>query len=212
MGAKQIRGYYYEFIAACEMKYFSQNYYAEVNTPYIKKASNLNRLLGYWNIYEQFFPLNTLRRTIGYKIDENGKSNPIFDTDEELTTDEMERVEITDKEYWAKYHKDLIERYTDEYVQIAQYSDKIFEHCVMPCIAQFFDTPRKEYLTPLTDFYAHYWNDGKPINLPYVRKCRLIPLLFNSVLHRRRIAMWRRGVLIYSIPKWLYPIVDRFIH
>lgn len=212
LGAKQIRGYYFEFIAACEMKYFSQNYYAEVNTPYINKASNLNRLLGCWNIYEQFFSLNTLRRTIGYKIDENGKANPIFDTEEELATDEMDRVVIKEKEYWAVHHKELIERYADEYIQIAQYSNKIFEHYVMPCVSGFFETPVKEYLTPLLGFYAHYWNDGKPVVLPYVRKCSLTNLFLDSVLHRRRVAMWRRGMLVYSVPEWLYPIVDRVIH
>ena len=212
IGAKPIRGYYFEFIAASELKYFSQDYYTEVNTPYIKAGYNLGRLLGAWNIYEQYFPLNTLKRTIGYSISSEGICSPDFDVDEELETNEMERVEIKDKAYWAEMHKTIMLQYVEEYCTIAKYSDKIFENCAMPCLAKFFETPQKNYLTPLLDFYAHHWNGKENIVLPYIKKCSTAKLLFDAILRKKRDSMWRRGTLIYSIPNWLYPIVDKIIH
>lgn len=209
--ALPIRGYYFETLYVENYDYFSQNCYSEVRTMYLKESQNLQRLLGCWNIYEQFFPLNTLRRTIGYSIGKDGCASPVFDTEQELNTDEMERVVMGNKEFWSKIHTDLIERYVQEYKLIACYSDKIFENCTMPCISQFFETPKKDYLIPLTDFYAHYWNNGKPILLPYIKKCNLVSIVINSLL-RKRTAMWRRGMLIYSIPEWLYPFVDKLIH
>lgn len=207
-----VRGYYFEMFYMNSVQYFSQDYYTEANNLYVKCAVNLGRLLGAWNIYEQFFPLNTLKRTVGYSVSQNRICSPIFDAEEELETDEMERVEIKDKAYWAEVHRNIILQYTDEYCRIAHYSDKIFENCAIPCLAKFFETPQREYLIPLTDFYAHFWNNGKPIVLPYVQKCSPICLFINSIFHLKRTSMWRRGTLLYSIPRWLYQIVDKIIH
>lgn len=208
-GAKQVRGYYFELSAFGDMQYFSQDYYVEVNGYYIKSAKKLGRLLDYWNIYEQFFPLNTLHRTIDYAIGADGIAYPIFDTEDESKSIRLDCCEVKNLTYWAEVHKRIIMQYVEAYLPIARYSDKIFEECVMSCIGSFFDTPHSYYLLPLTDFYAYYSKGEVAVILPYVKKCNMLELLrFN----KERKAIWKRGSLIYSIPNWLYAIVDKIIH
>ena len=86
IGCLPIKGYYFEMFCTKDDSFLRQNYYSEINSLYISNIRTLNRLLSRWNIYEQFFPLNTLKRTIDYYIDSKGIAHPVFDSENEEQT------------------------------------------------------------------------------------------------------------------------------
>lgn len=203
-GFLPVRGYYFEMFASRKNQYLSMDYYTEVNTMY----SNHHRLLEYGIIYEDFFSLNMLRRTIGYKNQED-RVAPVFDTEDEKETDIIEKASINRRDYWYENHKTLILSYTDWYLRLASaYSDKVFEQVAMPTLIEFFTHPKKQYLMALEGIEMHKWDNDRIVSASFIERKGIVSLLQT----RARDTYWKRGTWCLSLPQWLFDILFSLTH
>lgn len=191
-GYSPVYGYYFEMFTTKKIEYFNE-YYCEVNGIYQELNPNSYRLLGNWQLYEDYFSMNNFPKTIGYQI-MNGTAHPIFTLE-----DDNENSTNNDAGYWMGVHQDLIQQFVDAYIKcgLARYSDKVLEEIAIPTMMQFFRHPKKEYLKALEEFYAFTYNTNSYV--PYVGKLSLMKL----ILTRGRHNVWRRATIVNSLPEWL---------
>lgn len=203
-GYQPVRGYYYEMFDLRDLDYCGTDYYCEVNAAYAASNKSIGRLLAHPSIMEQFFPLNTLLRTIGYDIAENGVIEPIFDADEKQTS-ENEKFRLEDNARRAEYHRNMIICYAKNYAElVVRYSDDIFR-LVLASLAEFFTHPCVDYLEPLCHFYITKWNDHGYDWVPYVKRCSMLHLL----RCKGKDAGWRRATLLLSTPRFMHKILKK---
>lgn len=203
-GYLPVRGYYYEMFDLKDLDYCGTDYYCEVNAAYAASNKSVGRLLAHPSLMEQFFPLNTLQRTVGYVFSENGGVEPIFDAEEKQTS-ENEKFGLEDKAKWADYHKDIIVYYAKEYAElVALFSDDIFR-VVLASLADFLTFPSVDYIEPLCHFHVTKWNGHGFDWVPYVKKCSLLHLL----RHKGKNTAWRRATLLLSTPRCIHKIIKK---
>lgn len=206
-GYKPVRGYYYElFVRRDQCDYHVNDYYCEANAMYVEHYPQLANLFRWWKIQEQYFPLNTLSRTIDYQIDKNGIAVPVFDVDEKQTA-ENEQWEVVDIDKWSEEHLRIILEYVDNYIMlgVCKFSDSIFNNIVIQTLTKFFTSPDKLYLYPLTEMYVNNETiSGKIIRLPYVKKVPIWNILFRKGSNS---SVWGNASRIFSMPD----IITRFL-
>jgi len=199
-GYKPVRGYYYElFVRRDQCDYHVNDYYCEANAMYVEHYPQLANLFRWWKIQEQYFPLNTLSRTIDYQIDKNGIAVPVFDVDE-MQTAENEKWEVVNIDKWSDEHLKIIQEYTSNYIMLGlcKYSDLIFNNIVIQTLTNFFTYPEKLYLYPLTEMYVNNATpSGKIIKLPYVKKIPILKILFKK---DGKSSVWVNASRIFSMP------------
>lgn len=199
-----VRGYYFEMFLTKDEQYFSTDYYAEVNTAYI----NHYRMVAYGLVYEVFFSLNKLRRTIGYTFLKD-KVVPIFDDQEEKETSILERMCIDNHDYWTEFHKTLLMTYADWYIEfVSMFSDRIFENNVAPTLIKFFTHPNPQYLSALDGITMYKLIGDEIVHTELIKK----ESLFTLIRTRGKDSFWKRGTLSYSLPQWLYKLLFSLTH
>lgn len=199
-----VRGYFFEMFASKSDKYSTKDYYTEVNTIY----TNHQRLLAYGIVYEDFFSLNKLRRTIGYAIKEDGVV-PVFDTEEEKETDVIEKASVQQKDYWSEIHEALIISYADWYLRyVSAYSEKIFEQVSIPTLVDFFTCPDKHYLHALEGIEMHKWKSDSIVKVAFIKRMGFLSLLWT----KGKDTYWKRGTWCLSLPGGLFKVLYSLIH
>lgn len=204
-GFKEIRGYFFEiFCNNGRMDYVPSSYYAEVTNGYSQLNTSSVNLTKCWHLYEMFFSIQNTKRTIDYK-QMNGKYYPVF-CDEEHDMIFFTESKHIDKESISSIHRHSIMSFIDDYIKtgLYKYSNEIFELYAMPTLMHFFNTPAKQYLPPLKDFYVYNATSNRFD--PYIIKSSLL----NIVCNKGRNCMWRRGMLAYNLPDWAFKILLQF--
>ena len=199
-GYNPVRGYYYElFIRRDSTEYPVRDYYCEVNAMYMEHYPQVKYLLKWWKLQEQYFPLNTLERTIDYTLDVKGQATPVFDVNEEQTADD-EKWYVQDIEKWSDIHKKIILDFADNYIQLElyKYSNEIFNHVVIRTLNEFFTNPRPEYLHALSELYVNTFKDNRIMRLPYVARFPLWKMLKKGYITKH--VVWDNASKIYSMP------------
>lgn len=200
---RPVRGYYYElFCHAVDIKqeYYPKDYYLELSDRYdTEKAQMIGSI---YHVFETFFPLNTLPKTIDYSMS-LAEAFPIFEEPGEDNEADIDKVFIDNKEHWATIHQQLILSYTDAYLKSVLYyfSNKIFE-IANTTLFHFINAPQKHYLQTLQCLYGKQWNTGF---LPYVRKESWIHLLFT----RGKDSLWKQGTIALNNFSWFQKLYQR---
>lgn len=202
-GYQEVRGYLFEIYASGTMQYQNNNCYREVTSPYVSSFSHDQRLLNYGLIYEQFFSLNTLNRTIGY-FDNDGVVEPIFDV-KDKETEEVDKFKVDDMAFLSEQHQRLLEEYAEEFIRLKlhYYANQIYENVAIPTLANFFNYPRKEYLYLFTKSWGHKYGD--PTWYPYVR----YESIFRLLMEKGKDTLWKRATIIYSLPYLIILILKK---
>lgn len=194
----KIRGYFFELFTDREISYNLDNYYCELNNAYHYNNARVSGLMGCWHLYESFFSMNKQQRTIDYSL-VNGEVEPVFATKEDVD----EECRLVYDELQCNYHTQLLLDYTKSYIQLklTEFNDKIFEEIAIPTLASFFHLPEKHYLPPLEHFFGFHANLQRFV--PYVKQESIVSLLKT----KGRDSMWRKGTVVYSLPKWVVPLL-----
>lgn len=199
-GYNPVRGYYYElFVRRDSTEYSVTNYYCEVNAMYMEHYPQVRYLLKWWKLQEQYFPLNTLERTIDYTLDAKGKASPVFDVNEEQTADD-EKWYVRDLEKWSDIHKNFLLEFADNYLQLKlyKYSNEIFSHIVIRTLNDFFTDPHPQYLHALSELYVNTPKDKGIVRLPYVAKLPIWKMLRKGYFTNH--AVWENASKNFSMP------------
>ena len=195
-GFKELFGYYF-ILWDDERKIdvdVSRGHY-ELSQSYLTNVS----FRAFWDhiwVFENFFGLNDQKKTIDYEFKDD-KAIPVFS--DELS---VEDCIMEDNSYWSSIHESLLGRYADCFVQteLWRFSDELFYHVAIPCLAAFFARPEKHYLGALVGYRKR--DDDND----YIKK----ESFFRLLRTRGRDSRWKRGTVIYNTPKWLYDIKSRF--
>ena len=149
-----------------------------------------------FHIFENFFPLNSISKTINYRF-EDGVAKPVFGSDDIDNTLDIEKVYIEQKDYWAQTHEELIIEFADAYIKtgLVRYSDDIFR-LANDTLFEFLNTPNKHYLYALECLFGIM--NGKSIFSPYVKKESWLRLLIT----RGKDSIWKQGTLVYNTFDW----------
>lgn len=195
-GYLPVRGYYFELFCQAvdiQQEYSPTDYYLELSDRY--DATKAHMIGSISHVFETFFPLNTLPKTIDYTIDPTGAS-PIFEQPGEDSEADIDKVRIDNKEYWAMVHQQLISSFADAYLKTGLYyhSDNIFD-IASTTLFNFIKEPQKHYLQTLQCLHGKQWNTDF---LPYVRKESWIRLLFT----RGKDSLWKQGTLALNNFTW----------
>ncbi|MBQ7631952.1 MAG: hypothetical protein IJS82_04245 [Paludibacteraceae bacterium] len=195
-GYLPVRGYYYELFCQAvdiQQEYSPTDYYIELSDRY--DATKAHMIGSISHVFETFFPLNTLPKTIDYTIDPTGAS-PIFEQPGEDSEADIDMIRIDNKEYWAMVHQQLISSFADAYLKTGLYyhSDNIFD-IASTTLFYFIKEPQKHYLQTLQCLQGKEWNTDF---LPYVRKESWIRLLFT----RGKDSLWKQGTLALNNFTW----------
>ena len=196
-GFNGIRGYYYELFCgglSVTSSYAPNNYYAELSDNY---KPQMGQAIGSrFHIFENFFPLNSISKTINYQI-EDGIAKPVFGSDDMDNTLDVEKVYIEQKDIWAQMHEKLIIKFVDAYIKtnLVHYSDGIFR-LANETMFTFLEAPSKHYLFALECLFGIM--NGKSTFLPYVKKESWIRLLIT----RGKDSIWKQGTLVYNNFDW----------
>jgi predicted HAD superfamily hydrolase len=185
-------GYFFEICHQTIEQLRGLDYYAELDDLYIKNLSHiLHKLPNNWYMYELYFPLNTQKRTIGYKY-EDKEYRPIMEVDDKK---EYRLENLQERVEWRNW---ALDRFTEDFIQLGlnKYSNNIFSLYALPQLAEFFYYPHKFYLEALENFFGLHPCKGY---IPYVDKS-ILRLPMNIIKHR---TMWKRGTIFYSLPTWL---------
>lgn len=196
----RIRGYYFELFTDRTISYHLNNYYCELNSAYHYNNARVSGLMGCWHLYESFFSMNRLHRTIDYSL-VNDVAEPVFATDE--NGDHECRLEYNESQ--CNYHTQLLLNYTKSYIQLklTELNDKIFEEITIPTLISFFHLPEKHYLPPLAHFYGYHWKRQQFV--PYIKRESIASLLKT----KGRDSMWRKGTVVASLPCWVVKLLLR---
>lgn len=196
-GYNGVRGYYYELFCggiSVTSSYAPTNYYTELSDNY---KPQMGKSIGIrFHIFENFFPLNSISKTINYRF-EDGVAKPVFGSDDIDNTLDIEKVYIEQKDYWAQTHEELIIEFADAYIKtgLVRYSDDIFR-LANDTLFEFLNTPNKHYLYALECLFGIM--NGKSIFSPYVKKESWLRLLIT----RGKDSIWKQGTLVYNNFDW----------
>jgi uncharacterized pyridoxamine 5'-phosphate oxidase family protein len=82
-----------------------------------------------------------------------------------------------------------------------RFSKEIFEQYGNATVADFFASPRKEYLIALEKYY--FFSEQDNSLYPYIKK------MYNplELISKKRKYAWRRGCIHYTFPDWLLNIL-----
>lgn len=194
----KVRGYYFELFNDRRISYNLNNYYCELNSAYHYNNARVSGLMGCWHLYESFFSMNRQQRTIDYYL-VNGEAVPVFATDED--GDQECRQEYDGSQ--CSYHTQLLLDYAKYYIQLklTEFNDKFFEEIAIPTLVSFFHLPEKHYLPPLEHFYGFHGNLHRFV--PYIKQ----ESIFSLLKTKGRDSMWRKGTVVYSLPKWVVSLL-----
>ena len=154
--------------------------YASLNNPQLTKYS-FERI-----IFEIFFSLNYHKTTIDYNDTGRGIV-PIFGND-----DFHDKWSMPNVEEQKKINDAILLQYTEAFINccLERYASQIFDNIVLHVFERFINFPEKVYLEYLSDLQI---NESRLIS-------RITP--FSKTPN----TLWRRGCLIYSLPKPLIEI------
>ena len=203
-GYNGVRGYYYELFCggiSITSSYAPTNYYTELSDNY--KPQMGRSIGGRFHIFENFFPLNIVSKTINYQVEE-GVAKPVYGSDDIDNTLDIEKVYIEQKEIWAQKHEELIIEYTDAYIKtgLVWYSDDIFR-LANDTLYTFLEKPNKHYLNALECLYGIM--NGKSSFSPYVKK----ESLFRLLITRGKDSIWQQGTLVYNNFDWFQRLYQK---
>ena len=204
-GFNSVRGYYYELFCgglSVTSSYTPTNYYTELSDNY---KPQIGRSIGdRFHIFENFFPLNNISKTINYQV-EDGVAKPVFGSDDIDNTLDIEKVHIEQKDKWAQRHEKLIIEYAEAYLKtgLIQYSNDIFR-LANDTMFTFLDNPHRHYLSALECLYGIM--NGEKTFSPYVKKESWIKLLIT----RGKDSIWKQGTLVYSNFDWLQKLYQKY--
>ncbi len=188
---KSIKGYYFEMFAKNKLEYFN-DYYAVVNRLYVKHNNNNTRLLEGWQLYEDYFFMNTELKTVDYRV-ENGKAIPV-----KSEIDDNDNSYLVNSEFYQDVYNKLLAQFTTSYIELGliRNSNEILDLSIYT-LARFFSKPNKTYLKALEEFYAYSYDHSQ-----YVSFVGNISL-FKLIMTKGRTNVWRRGTITNSSPQWL---------
>lgn len=173
-------------------------YNVQVYDQYCNTNPNCYRLLTNLFIFENFFGLSKDRKTIDYTFEDDGHAVPVFL--DELKHEDCVTVDGID---WATIHAQMLCAYAQEYVRLGLggSSKEIFELYGNATVADFFASPRKEYLVALEKY--HYFSEQDNTLYPYIKK------IYNpmELISKKRKYGWRRGCIYYTFPNWFLNIL-----
>ena len=200
-GYKSARGYYYElFCGAVDINktYTPQDYYTELNDNYNSQISQA--IVSIYHVFESFFPLNTLKKTIGYTMTD-GIAKPIYDANDSGEVLDVDQVYVKDKKHWELIHEMLILKFCKSYYKcgLYEYSDGIFR-LANDTLYKFIKKPHEKYLVALECFYAKRLNTNF---LPYIKRESWLQLF----LTRGKDTIWKHGTMCYNKFQWFYNLI-----
>ncbi|MBE6323995.1 MAG: hypothetical protein E7074_03330 [Bacteroidales bacterium] len=190
-GYNSIRGYFFETMGEPNGA-LDELVYSEISDAFISGIGfPISVFLGNWDLFELYFPLNTQKRTIGYRLDANNYVPVLERTD-------VKEYKMDGLEEHVTWRNVAFDCYADYFVQLGleSYATEIFSEYAIPQLLQFMVSPSKHYLPALESFYARR-KDGK--FYPYVDNS--IWRLLKNILRKR--VIWKRGTIFYTIPCWL---------
>ena len=173
-------------------------YNIQVFDQYCNTNHNCYRLLSNLFIFENFFGLSKDQKTVDYALDDRGCAVPVF-------SDELKKEDCvtTDGIDWASIHAQILSNYAQEYVKLGldRFSKEIFEQYGNATVADFFASPRKEYLIAIEKYY--FFSEQDNSLYPYIKK------MYNplELISKKRKYAWRRGCIHYTFPDWLLNIL-----
>ena len=206
-GYRPVRGYYYElFCSAVDVKdsYFVEDYYTELNDLYNREwCSSIG---AFSQIFETFFPLNTLPKTVNYRMSDEVPI-PVFGSDDTDNTLEIDKTYIDQKDVWAKVHEDLIFSYIDAFVctGLFKFSDYVF-HIANNTIMALLREPNKYYLAALECMYGKI--NGSSEFVPFVKRASWLHLLMS----RGRDSIWKQATIAYNGFLWFQNLHRRILY
>lgn len=206
-GYKTVRGYYFELFCGgtgVKSTYSTTNYYAELSDKYYPEYG---RIIGErFHIFENFFPLNNVAKTIDYVISD-GIAAPVFGSDDIDDTLEIEKVFVEEKDKWVHVHERLLNSYAKSFVACGLHKkvDDIFQMAI-DTIFSFLLKPDKYYLSALECLYGK--NKGKSEYVPYVKKESLLKLLIT----RGSDSIWQQATVEYNNMGWLQDLYRKCKH
>lgn len=169
-------------------------YYCEIDYVYNRMNGNAlsQSISAHWPLLEMFFSPHNDKKTAGYKVID-GVPQPFFSE-----TNDGSECNMKDIDHVISIRKRLLEKYIKSFLSLKLHKcpDLCFNLFVIPTLAQFFHTPNRQYLKPLTSFYVR--NEFSLKLEPYVEHMN-----FFSILHKKKGMAWRRASMIYSLPEWL---------
>ena len=198
-GFKTVHGYYYELfcgVASGMSTYSPSDYYAELSDNYAPRRGVA--IGSRFHIFENYFPLNVIPKTIDYTI-RDGIAQPVSGSDDIDGTEEKEKVFIKEKEVLASQHEALIKEFTAMYITcgLHVHSDEVFR-MANDTLFRFLDKPCKYYLPALEGLYGK--KNGETQFIPYVKK----ESWFSILLTRGEDTIWEKATIEYSNLGWLY--------
>ena len=206
-GYRPVRGYYFElFCNAIDVKgsYWLEDYSTELNDLYNHEWASLIR--GLSQLFETFFPLNTLPKTVNYKM-EKGVPKPVFGSDDNDDSLEVDKTFVDQKEKWETLHKGLIIEYVDAFVctGLFKFANDVF--CVVVAtIMAFLREPNKHYLPALECLYGKA--NGSKKYIPFVRKTSWLRLM---ITHGHN-TLWKQASIIYSNFSWFQNMYRKMLY
>lgn len=203
-GYKNVRGYYYELFCggvSVTSTYSPTNYYTELSDNYAPGIASA--IATRFHIFENFFPLNLVPKTINYSIVE-GIAQPVYGSDDMDNTLEFEKVYIIGKDTLVLQHEMLVKEFTSMFIScgLYKYSDSIFQLAVNT-LYSFFDDPSVYYLPALECLCGK--KHEKADFIPYVKKESWLRLLFT----RGDDTLWKDATIEYSNFGWFYKMFRR---
>lgn len=203
-GFKSIRGYYYELFCggvSLTSTYAPSNYYTELSDNY---APNLGKLIGsFFHIFENFFPLNNVAKTINYQLSDD-VAKPVFGSDDIDNTIDIEKVYMENKDYWACIHEKLILDFTQLFVECGVYlhSDMVFKMANNTLFTFLYD-PCLHYLPALKCLYGKRY--GRNEFLPYIKKESWLKLIFTQ----GKDTFWKQATIRYNNFEWFQKLYQK---
>ena len=190
-GYPEVYGYYYEVLAERindSSKYYALNYKEQfrfsIHDTYLTQKQQM---------FEQYFSITDHDRTSGYRLNEKGEAEPIFD------------IDLIDKSYKKRIfdaNKTVCSMFALFYSQQHIINHEHCSRVAQSVFNQFFHNPKQEYLEALTGFKGsddHYSSS-------LLRKRNLCSIFLSS----DKYYTWMQGNAVYNSGIF-YPIVKRLL-
>lgn len=186
-GYKSVYGYFWEITKPTSP--INNNFiFSEINDSYIRNRKSVNCLAGNWILYELFFPLNTLKRTINYLPD----GSPEYEENRSC------ELNISGIAKWVKWRDVVMHQYlgTFQYMGMSSFSEKLLENSITKNLVDFLNEPHYLYVAAREGITI---NLDVNKNIPFVKKS---PIFLFSIM--RRNTVWRRGTIAFNMPTILF--------
>lgn len=182
-GHAPVNGYFWEIVNTSDQHNGIESY-SEINGAYIKLRRELENMVNHWMVYELFFPMNNLLRTVNYNL----SGEPVY---EQIRSCEM-NIQNFDK--WINWRDTTAKNYLCHFnmLGLVQNVDSIFEQFSIRTLETLFNRPSKPYI---------YAFDGitilpPPYNgLPYVKRTPF----FLHYIYKRKV-IWKKGTIALNLP------------